>query len=322
MKYLVKTKDGQTLLTNCSGLLIETHRRETMYAEREIEMILEVEDNSERKSPKIRGHYFDVLENLSADVLKTRQEKFNKYNHIIQTISTQISQKMEGYLGAGNWYSNKYDTSLENIEKIYLVDKDETRKLVHYFNKASIDLKNHIEGWEIIYINDVYLPEFSEVSLKRAILNQFSSFSEEFNESGISLKFSEHFSEKFTVHVDKKLFSLVMYNFFSNALKYSMPDMEIRFNYDDDAKNLDVSMYSVKLERGELNEIFEDGVRGLNANDVSSSGYGLGLFALKKSLKLMGLNNMYISPQYSKTKNYNDITFVENHFQFNFSQNT
>ena len=228
---------------------------------------------------------------------------------------------MDGYFGDKKWYSNNYSESLDNIEKILLNNIDETKKLVHYFNKIALDLKSHIEGWEIIYIRDNYSPEFKEVSLKKAILNQLASFAEEFNELRIKIKFSEHFSEESSVTLDKKLFCLVMYNFFSNVLKYSMPNEEIRFNYDEQTKNLDISMYSTKIEKEEMEQIFQDGVRGLNANNVSSSGNGLGLFVIKRALELMGFKNMYISPQYAKTKLFDEVTFIENHFRFEFKAN-
>lgn len=322
MKYLVKSEDENILLTNCGGVLIKSHERIFINGDKKYILFLEVEDKSEKKSTRIRKTFFDILEKTLINFLDFEQEKFNKYNHIIQTISTQTSQKLEGYFGDKKWYGSSYMETLDNIESVYLSDKDETRRLVHYFNKASIDLKNHIEGWEIIYIKTSYKPEFNDVSLKKAILNQFSSFSEEFEEMGISIKFSDHFSDECIVSLDKKLFSLIMYNFFSNALKYSKQGESIRLNYDEETNSLDISMYSVKIEKIEIEKIFEDGVRGINANKVSSSGYGLGLFAIKKALHLMSMNNMYIRPTYAKTKTDKEVTFIENHFQFHFKINS
>lgn len=321
MKYLVKSEQGDVILSSYHDQFQNTHRRSFVFAEKNYLILLEAESKSESKSPRIRQTYFEIIEKAVADLQRLEQERFNKYNHIIQTISTQISQKLEGYFGDKRWYSNSYAKALENLENFFLQDTDETRKLVHYFNKTAIDLKNHIEGWEVIYIKKNYKPEFVEVSLKKAILNQFSSFSEEFDDLDISVKFSPHFLDECTVSLDKKLFSLIMYNFFSNALKYSLPGDEIRFNYNDESKSLDVSMYSVKMEKNELNKIFEDGVRGVNANKVSSSGYGLGLFVVKRALEIMEFENMYINPQYTKTKTRDEVLFVENHFQFKFSEN-
>jgi len=226
---------------------------------------------------------------------------------------------MNGFLGDIKWHSSIYSEALENIENIYSQKKYETSRLIHYFNKMSIDLTSHIEGWDIIYIKDNYIPKYEIVSLKKAILNQYSSFAEDLNELNIQIRFSDYFYEEYTVCLDKKLFSLIMYNFFSNILKYSMPEETVRFNYSDELKSLDVSMYSTRIEKNEIPRIFNDGTRGVHANEASSSGNGTGLYVIKKSLDLMCMPNMYIDPQYTKIRDFGDIQYFENHFKFELS---
>lgn len=320
MKYVVKEKDGGIILTNCGGSLDKTHERTSSHSGKIYEFHLKVENEDEKRSSRLRKTFFEVLENTTINFLESETKRFNKYNHIVRTISEQLSQKVDGYFGDKKWYSNNYVEALNNIESILLENTNETRKLIHYFNKISIDLKNHIEGWEIIYIKDNYVPDFSQVSLRKAILNQFSSFAEEFDDLNIKMRFSDHFSDEYTVALDKKLFSLVMYNFFSNTLKYSLPEEEIRLNYSDEKNQLDVSMYSARIEKSELPNIFDDGVRGVHANKFSSSGSGQGLFVVKKALGLMRMSNMHIDPQYAKIKSFNDTVFVENHFIFDFKR--
>ncbi len=320
MRYEVRKKDDETIISNTSNPIRRDYIRNFSYDGIEYFIYLEVENVDEKKSTAIRKRFFDMLEDVSKSFINNQRDRFNKYNHIIQRISAQISQKMDGYLGNEKWYSSNYSESLKKIGDISSNKKDQNNKLVHYFNKMSLDLKSHIEGWEIIYVKNNYVPNYVEVSLKKAILNQYSSFAEEFDEAGIQISFSEHFSEESTVFLDKKLFSLIMYNFFSNALKYSIPEGSIRFNYSDESKSLDISMYSIKIEQGEIKDLFKDGIRGLNANSVSSAGNGTGMYVIKKALSLMNFPNMYINAQNSKNKNFGDVMYYENHFKFILSE--
>lgn len=316
MKYEVRKNNDELLISNASSPVKKDYCRNFLYEGIEYFIYLETENNDEKKSTTGRKRFFDVLENVSKNFVKEQQHRFNRYNHIIQTISSQISQKIDGYLANERWYSPDYSEALKNIESISSSKKNENNKLIHYFNKMSLDLKSHIEGWGIIYIKNNYVPKYDEVSLRGAILNQYSSFAEEFDEAGIQVRFSEYFSEDYKVFLDKKLFSLIMYNFFSNTLKYAMPEEVVRFNYSDESKSLDISMYSIQILRDEILNLFNDGIRGANANNASSSGNGSGLYVIKKALKLMGMQNMYIDPQYMKKKQFGDIQYYENHFKF------
>jgi signal transduction histidine kinase len=318
MKYQVKNADGAIIISNSTINISEKYIRRFSYNGSDYLIYLEPENDGETKSGRIRKSNLDILESTTKDFLALQEQRFNKYNHIIQTISTQIFQKIEGYFGDEKWYSNDYDEALKNIENHYLNNKHETNRLIHYFNKMSIDLRSHLDGWGIIYIKETYEAKFAEVSLKKAIINQLASFAEDFSESGIKIRFSEDFLDVYTVRLDKKLFSLIMYNFFSNALKYSMPNQPIWMNYFTTEKKLAISMYSVRIEKNEMAKIFEDGVRGINANRASSSGNGSGLYVIKKALKLMGLNNMYITPEYINTKELDNIQYCKNCFIFNF----
>lgn len=317
MKYEVRKNKDEIIISSASVINIRNdYCRSFQYEGIEYIIYLEAENNDEKKSGAIRKRFFDILERVSKNFMDEQRNRFNKYNHIIQTISTQILQKMNGFWGDTKWHSSEYSEALKNIENISSLKKNETSRLIHYFNKMSIDLKSHVEGWDIIYIKDNYTPSYEEVSLKKAILNQYSSFAEDFNELNIQIRFSDYFSEEYTVYLDKKLFSLIMYNFFSNVLKYSMPEEVVRFNYSDELKSLDISMYSTRIERVEISKIFDDGVRGIHANDASSSGNGSGLYVIKKSLDLMCMPNMYIDPQYTKSKDWGDVQYFENHFKF------
>lgn len=243
----------------------------------------------------------------------------DKYNHILSTISIQLNQKLNDYFfdNHDDWYNENYSTLVENLEKL-VKDKNigDTAKLIHYFYKQSKDLENHIKGYEILYQeNNEYQVKMETVRLKKALMHQSASFKSDFESIGVVLKVN-NIDEGERVNVDKTLFSLIMYNFFDNAKKYVKPSSEIRFNYSGSDGVLNISMYSVKMEKVEVINLFNEGIRGMHANEMSSSGNGIGLSVIKKALRLMNMKNMYINCEYAKMEENNGIKFYENHFIF------
>ena len=154
------------------------------------------------------------------------------------------------------------------------------------------------------------------------MLRQITSFTNDLEKSGISINFHEKFEDDFKIKIDKTLFSLIMHNFLSNALKYSIPNGTIYFNYSNEESLLDISMYSIRIEDDEIKKIFTDGYRGRNTKDLNENGVGSGLFVVDKSLKLMSMSTLYIDRKKDKTKQFNGIQYMENHFRFNFTIKT
>jgi len=209
-----------------------------------------------------------------------------------------------------NFYGESYSDSLNNISECVKVDIKSAADLICYIHKRINDMRAHLLGVEVIHAGDYFEAKLSKVSLRRAILSQCTPFLGQFDENLIKLKF--FFDDSFEVEVDKNMFSLVVYNFFSNAVKYIKPDSEIRMNYISEQRCLDISMISLRIEKGEIKNLFDEGTRGVNAVDVP--GKGIGLFVLKRALELMGKGNMYIDPNYTKC----DHEYIENHFKFIF----
>ncbi len=157
MKYEVRKNNDEVIISSSTNIRRD-YSRNFEYEGTEYSIYLEVE-NPDENFKAGRKRFFDILEKVSKNFIDEQRNRFNKYNHIIQTISTQISQKMNGFWGDAKWHSSEYSEALKNIKNIYSLKNNETSSLIHYFNKMSIDLNNHIEGWDIIYIKDNFIPK-------------------------------------------------------------------------------------------------------------------------------------------------------------------
>lgn len=253
----------------------------------------------------------EVYKRAALDMWEHYLSQINAHAHTLTTIQGQMRQKIEGFARDDDFYADTHEHSIRNLSDIIKTNIDGAADLICYMHKRVTDMRAHMLGFEIVHAGTNPEINFTQVSLKRAILNLYTPFATKFFQDGTVLKF--YFENDCQVKVDRNLFSLVMYNFFDNAVKYIKPETDIRLNFNEMDKKLDISMISLKMDREEISHLFDEGIRGKHARDIH--GRGIGLFALKKALGFMGMS-MYIDPKYEKTERYQDRTYVENHFIF------
>lgn len=279
----------------------------------DVSIWLVVEDEPDLlRSGKLFQKMLSIYKRVALDIWKQQKSQLEAHAHTLTTIQGQIRQQIEGFADDVEFYGETYSDSVDNITRLVKNSERSAADLICYIHKRIIDMRAHLLGVEVVHAGVQYEVKPVHVSLKRAILNQCSPFLEELNKNLIAVRF--FFGDEHEVEVDKNMFSLVMYNFFSNAVKYAKPSSEIRLKYLDDSKSLDVSMISLKMEKNEISTLSDETTRGKHAKDFP--GKGIGLFVLQKALELMGKERMYISANYENSSSFDDRTYVENHFSF------
>lgn len=277
----------------------------------EIWIIVENEEDL-LKSSKLFKKTIHIYKTVALGIYSQYKKEANGYAHILNTIQGQIRQKIDDFADCREFYGETYEESVKKILNIIENDRNSAADLICYIQKRILDMRAHLLGTEVVHLGEHYELKPVEVSLKRAILSQCTPFLEELERNMIKIKF--FFEDECKIDIDKNMFSLIMYNFFSNAIKYAKFNSEIRFNYSNDKKSLDISMISLKMDKDEIVTLFNDGVRGRHAQSIS--GKGIGLFVIRRALELMGKSRMNISPNYEEVFNENGLIYNENHFKF------
>jgi hypothetical protein len=270
------------------------------------------------KSSKLFEKSVEVYRRVAIDVWRHHKAQIEAHAHILTTIQSQIRQKIEGFAEDSDFYGESFSQSVQKILEIITHDPAACSDLLCYIHKRVTDMRAHLLGTEVIHLGTQYEVRLAAVSLKRAILNQCTPFLDELGANSVTVKFAPYLDDNFEVVVDKSMFSLIMYNFFSNAAKYCKFGSEIRFNYFEDNSLLDVSMISLKMEQSELQKLSDEGVRGVHSI-TDFPGKGIGLYVIQRALDLMGKRRMFIRPKYEKSYQENDHTYIENHFEFFFT---
>ena len=88
---------------------------------------------------------------------------------------------------------------------------------------------------------------------------------------------------------DPDLLSVIFYNLFDNAIKYSQKDSEIRVfcHRTTDEYQIDVCNYGPEIEEDEREKVFAGGYRGINVRK-REVGLGLGLFISRNIARNLG----------------------------------
>jgi len=92
-----------------------------------------------------------------------------------------------------------------------------------------------------------------------------------------------------TLNTDREMLRQVILNLLGNAVKFTENgEIKVSAFRQNGSIKLTVSDTGIGIEKGELNQIFEEFHQGDKSNDDNHGGTGLGLAIVKRSLKLLG----------------------------------
>ena len=263
------------------------------------------------KSAKLFNKTFELYQNISLSIYEELRKEIDSYSHSLITIHAQISQKIELFAPSKNFYGPSYADVQKKIRNVVKGHIPNASELICYTQKRIIDMRAQFLEAKVIHYHEDININIEKVCLLRAILSQYSAFIEQLNDKNIETKF--YIEESEMVEIDKRMFSLIMYNFFSNIVKYAKPNSTIKLNYNNNI--LDVLMVSIKMDNSELSELHHFRVRGKHAIN-NTSGKGIGLFTINKALSLMGKPQMFIKLEAQTDTHEDGVTYSKNHFRF------
>lgn len=222
--------------------------------------------------------------NIMSERLKENYEKEKKNeeakNELIVAVSHDLKTPLTsiiGYLDLLN--DNKYDYSEE--QKGYLD--------IAY--KKSLDLKKLTEElFEYTKLANDYI-ELEKIKFNISILlNQLiGEYTQFFNEKGIEVKIENPFSE-INCEIDIQKIIRVFENIIKNAEKYSYPNSEFEIKVEKIGDKIKIIFENEgdKIEKEDLEKIFEKMYRLDKARNSENEGSGLGLAISRKIVELHG----------------------------------
>jgi len=145
---------------------------------------------------------------------------------------------------------------------------------------------------DFLHVSKLELGTFAsapqEVDITAFIENTIEEFDKSIQDKKITIETSFD-PEGLKPELDPRLLRIVLDNLVSNAVKYTRPEGTIRIAYKASKKNLilTVSDNGIGIPVDELSNMFNRFYRASNAEHQHAEGTGLGLYIIKKAVKMM-----------------------------------
>jgi signal transduction histidine kinase len=242
------------------------------------------------------GLVVDTYFELSGKFFEYFLIKMNAHSHTITTIQGQMTTKLEGIISRGKFRAHTYMESINKIKTLISGKEDELSEILFYIDKRLFDMRNQIDGFNLLYANKHYVfkPEdYNPVNIKKVLLSTATPFLDQLREKKVKLdidNITDSYAQNNKVNLNYKFFNLALYNFFDNITKYIKNGSNLKITFQKNTGDFFIffEMISRYIEPQEFSLIFEDGYSGKHASGLS--GNGIGMFYTKKALNLIGLD--------------------------------
>lgn len=277
-----------------------------------------VEDDCDLlKSSKLFRRTMRIYGEMAESYLQFYLHKIRAHSHTLRSIQGKMKQKIESLAKKKDFRGQNYSESKIKISEKIASDIERAADVFCYLNKRISEIDVHIEGFDVLYMNDEMNINLKLHNIKKVLQNIIAPSLEDLRKRNIEVNFhiKDDFSSENKIPIDYKLMNLAFVNFFDNAIKYSKPESKIDIHFTKNGKSfmIEVAMISLRIEHDELELIFRDGYIGKYATE--ESGDGIGMYVIKKALKMINIG-IKVNPDYSISENYNGKQYVKNRFIF------
>jgi len=279
--------------------------------------LISVDDKDLYQSRKLFNKALDAFIIISSQLFEYYINKIKNHSHSLKNIQGQMKQKIEGLISEKvTTKSYSYDIFKQKVKEQVSKDVDGSADVLCYLNKRIFDINVHIECFNILSLGKRGELNFIEHNIKKLLLRIAQPFFNDLKQKKVGIHFNikDEYAKDNKVIFDYKTFNLAMYNFFDNAVKYSKPGSEINLYFEKNHNNFVIKfdMTSIRIEKDEIEKIFNEGCSGINTKN--EAGDGIGMYMIKEALSLNNAE-LIVMPNYSKSETFNNIKYINNIFE-------
>ncbi len=162
-------------------------------------------------------------------------------------------------------------------------------KVVSQVSKRTADLDSQVTGLRLISgFSEGLKASLINIDLKQVVNRFILDLNDELEKTNSTA--SIDIRPGIIVRIDYDLLKFAFSQFIDNCSKYILPDSPLTFSVCKDSKKditIVCKMTSLKIDEGEINNIFIENTRGKEARKFTE-GNGLGMFMIRKAMTLMG----------------------------------
>jgi two-component system, OmpR family, phosphate regulon sensor histidine kinase PhoR len=180
-----------------------------------------------------------------------------------------------------------------NLELLQATEKDLTAAQELYYYKVNRNVERLASLVnDFLHVSKLELGTFAssqqEVVLSQFINNTVEEFDKSIQDKNLTIETSFD-PEELKAELDPRLFRIILDNLVSNAVKYTRTSGTIRIGYQTSKTHvtLTIADNGIGIPPNEIGNMFNRFYRGSNAEKQHAEGTGLGLYIIKKAVKMM-----------------------------------
>lgn len=265
---------------------------------------------------KIFSYYFDMLKSIHTtyeakiQIEKERLIKdLRRLQHNVNTYNATIQDEITNLVPLDDIH-NKWKEVVPFTERIVQNNPKMTAITLLKTMKFSTFVTAEMTVHDYINSDNIKLDKYSH-SIHRVIKLSLQPYFLEFVENSIDIKIGDCYEK---VLIDYPTISVVLGHLWNNTIKYIYEGSPLEISFSRDGRMLitKIKMYSLKIDKDEIEDIYTEGYSGKWAKMISKDGYGIGMFYIKH---LIEMNDGKFSVKAGENAtNINGIPYANNEF--------
>lgn len=229
---------------------------------------------------------FDSLIEIRTSVREKESDKIARLEHNIVTYHKKIQDEMDEILPLDNINIKNWRDALASIKNRLTEDQDRiAMSLLHILKDIKL-IKAELDVFELFDCEHIKL-NLDVHKIHKVVNLAMQAFWIDFINRKIKVNIGSCNED---VLIDYTSFSVVLGHLFDNATKYVLDNSDINISFVRNGDILTMNMYmtSIMVEPDEIEAIFREKYSGKWSTYSSLSGYGIGMYYVKKITELNG----------------------------------
>lgn len=253
--------------------------------------------------------------NFQIDLMKSHGEHNDEFIHNVTSLNSYSIQDLFSLIPQKTLTENISKQS-EIVKNIITEQPNVAVKTLLNLIKYSLATKVEFSVFERT-LKPHTTAQKTEHAIRSVILSILQIFIDDFEKNKIEVSLAA--CDK-TLTIDYDSIFVSLYYILENSVKYCCPNTKYKIHFKEESDGFSISfiMISIKIEKAELDKLTIKGYRSILARKIYSTGHGIGMYRILKTLKLNNAE-LEITPRVNEyTRKIKDVEYEANQFRIKF----
>lgn len=253
--------------------------------------------------------------NLEKHIKENNNKILEEFIHNVKSINSYSIQNLFTLIPQKS-LSDNVNVQKEQIKQIIKEQPNITVDTLLKELKYSIATKVEFSVFEnVLHKKTSHFRE--QHNIRNVFLSILQLFSEDFENNRIEISLAA--CDKI-IEIDYDSLFVSLYYIFDNAIKYCHPNTTLKIHFSEEKDSFDVciKMVSIRINENEIESLSNRGYRSVTAKKININGQGIGMYRIKKTLKLNNAEIIIKPNSFNYNKLHKGIEYEGNEFLIKF----